>query len=251
MGRRRKIVVCVSALLVSFAFGQAGQTTSKFEVSSVKPPPTDKLSPARMGCAGDRFTSAAFPLRRLVQWAYDLPPTRIHGLPDWVNDSDSAYEIEAKASAVVNDAQCKAAVQSLLADRFKMAARIERQETRVYALTVTKKGSKMREVNPGTEGAGVHINGVPHRTQGEVPPGISMLQFATRLSAFPSIGSPVIDRTNLTGIYSFDLNFSASDDDGLPSITTALGEQLGLKLESTKALVEVLVVDHIEKPTAN
>jgi uncharacterized protein (TIGR03435 family) len=253
MKRRLEILVCSSALLVSFEFGQTQETASNFEVSSVKPPA--RLSPGRIGCTGDRFAFGGFPLTRLIQWAYGLPPTRIQGLPVWVtdivNNNDSAYEIEAKASAAVNEAQCKAMVKSLLADRFKMVASVQEREMRVYALTVAKKGHKMREVGPGSEGAGVYINGVRHRTPGEIPPGISMAQFATRLSAFPVLGIPVIDNTGLTGLYTFNMNFSIREDDGLPTIWTALEEQLGLKLESIKAPIEVLVVDRVERPTSN
>jgi uncharacterized protein (TIGR03435 family) len=253
MRRRLKILVCSSALLVLSAFGQTPSTTSSFEVISIKPPL--RLSGARRGCTGDRFVFGGFALTFLIQWAYGLPPTRIQGLPVWVtdvvNNNDSAYEIEAKASAAVNEAQCKTMVQSLLADRFKMVSSIQEREMRVYALTVAKKGHKMREAGPGSEGAGAYINGIRHRTLEEIPPGISMAQFATRLSAFPILGIPVIDHTGLAGLYTFNMNFSIREDDGLPTIWTALEEQLGLKLEATKASLEVLVVDHIERPAAN
>jgi len=254
MGSQRKTLVCVSALFVCVAFGQTPPTTSHFEVSSVKP--TLGFSVGRIGCTGNRFAfGGGCPLTRLIQWAYNLPPTRIHGLPtwvtDWVNKTDSMFEIEAKSSEAVNEEQCKAMVQSLLVDRFKMVASIQEREMRMYALTVAKKGHKMLEVGPGSEGAGVYINGVRHRTPGEIPPGISMAQFATRLSAFPVLGIPVIDKTGLTGLYTFNLDFSIREDDGLPAIWTALEEQVGLKLESIKGAIEVLVIDHVEKPTAN
>jgi uncharacterized protein (TIGR03435 family) len=192
----------------------------------------------------------------LIRWAYDLPPTRIQGLPDWVTDyvnkTDSMYEIEAKASGAVDEAQCKALVQSLLADRFKMSSRLETKEMRVFALTVGKKGSKMHEVQPGDSSAATVANlQLPLSIVDGNPTGISMSGFATYLSRVPAVRIPVIDQTGLQGIYSFDLNFTVRDDDGLPGISTALQEQLGLKLEPVNAPVEVLVVDHIERPTAN
>jgi uncharacterized protein (TIGR03435 family) len=171
---------------------------------------------------------------------------------DWVNKTDSMYEIEAKASEAVNETQCKAMVQSLLADRFKMSSRLETREMRVFALTVIKKGSKMHEVRPGDSSAATAGGGqLPLSVANGKPTGISMPDFATYLSRVPAVRIPVIDRTWLTGIYSFDLNFTVRDDDGLPAISTALQEQLGLKLEPIKAPIEVLVVDHIERPTAN
>jgi len=91
-------------------------------------------------------------------------------------------------------------------------------------------------------------------TLGDAPAGISMPQLARRLSAVPILGIPVIDRTGLTDFYSFNLNFAISllgDSEERPAIQTAVEEQLGLKLERTKATIEVLVVNHIERPTAN
>src|SRR5580700_10219536 len=133
---RRITVAALAALVVSAALGQSQSEAPHFEVISVKPPVT--FSVARMGCTGDRFVSGGLPLMRLIQWAYGLPPTRIQGLPDWVTDwgsaKDSWYEIEAKASAPPSDAQCKAMAQSLLADRFKMVARLQDREMRVYGL---------------------------------------------------------------------------------------------------------------------
>jgi uncharacterized protein (TIGR03435 family) len=78
-----------------------------------------------------------------------------------------------------------------------------------------------------------------------------MAQLANRLSAVPALGFPVVDKTGLSGIYSFSLSFSIREDDGLPPIMSAVEQQLGLKLESTKALVDILVVAHIERPTPN
>ncbi len=245
------------ALAAAFALGQSPFEAPHFEVVSVKPPPPVGQAGARRGCTGDRFVFAGVPLAFLIRWAYDLPPTRIQGLPDWVTDyvnkTDTMYEIQAKASAAVNEGQCKAMVQSLLADRFKMVARVGPREVRLYALTVAKKGPKMREVRPGSEGTQVTINGGPWRSVDVSGPwpGASMADLALRLSGTPIVGLPVIDRTGLMGIYSFDLTFSVTEGDGRPAISTALQEQLGLKLESIKAPIEVLVVDHIERPAAN
>jgi uncharacterized protein (TIGR03435 family) len=165
---------------------------------------------------------------------------------------ESAYQIEAKAPAAMSEAQCRAMVQSLLASRFKMAAHREQREMRGYALTVTKKGAKMREVAPGSKDFAIMNGGVTFQSATRPDhAGVSMAIFANALSGLRAVDLPVIDRTGLPGIYAFELNFSMREDDGLPTIWTALQEQLGLKLESIKAPIEVLVVDHIERPTAN
>jgi uncharacterized protein (TIGR03435 family) len=192
------------------------------------------------------------PVDWLVRWAYQLSTARIEGLPAWTSDRVARYQIEAKASAALNEAGCKAMVQSLLTSRFKMTAHREQREMRAYALTVTKKGPKMREVSPGSKDFAI-MNGEVTFLSATSPDhvGVSMARFADALSGLWAVGLPVIDRTGLPGIYAFELNFSVREDDGLPSITTALQEQLGLKLESIKAPIEFLVVDHIERPTAN
>jgi uncharacterized protein (TIGR03435 family) len=246
------------AVMTACAFGQTRPEALHFEVVSVKPPPTGRWSAGRLGCTGDRFAFSGMPLTRLIQWGYDLPPSRIQRLPDWITDwvnkTESMYEVEAKASSAVSEAQCKAMVRTVLADRFQMVSRVESKEMRVYALTVAKRGLRMREVKPGSKGDGVRINKIPVRsvaTLGDLPDAISMAVLATRLSAFPILGVPVIDRTGLTGRYSFDLECSTSENDERPPIGVALEEQLGLKLEATKAPIEMLVVSHIEKPKAN
>ena len=244
------------------SYGQPKRQT--FDIVSVKPPPDHGQSYARRGCTGDRFRFSGMALTWLIRWAYDLPPTRIQGLPDWITDwvnkNDSMYEIEAKAQGPVDDLQCKAMVRSLLEDRFRMTTRRETKEMRVYALTVSSKGAKLLEVKKGTTGKGAFFNGDPllKRVSSAVaftdpapPGGVSMVELTDRLSAAPVVGLPVIDKTGLKGVYSFRLDFSVREGDDRPAIAEALEEQLGLKLVPTKAPIEVLVVDHIERPKPN
>jgi uncharacterized protein (TIGR03435 family) len=138
-----------------------------------------------------------------------------------------------------------------------MTGRLEAREMPVYALTVGKRGPRMRKVRPDAKDGGVNFNGGRVRSvssYGDTPAGLSMAQLAKRLSAVPILGLPVIDRTGLEGIYSFDLNFAIGengDSDDRPAIWTAVEEQLGLKLEKTRAKVDVLAISHIERPTAN
>lgn len=193
------------------------------------------------------------PLSFVITWSYELSNSRILGMPDWVKDREYAYDIEAKSTALMSDEQCKLMVRPLLADRFKMAVHREAREIRAYALTVGKNGAKLHVATPEVAGDGVRINGARFQTVSdpEGPKGLSMPRLADFLGNLPAVGLPVVDRTALSGIYSFDLAFSLRDGDDRPSIFTALQEQLGLKLESTKAPVEFLVVDHIEKASVN
>ncbi len=138
-------------------------------------------------------------------------------------------------------------VRSLFAGRFKLAAHTEMRESPVYLLTVAKNGPKLPK-----GGGGVKLNGSVQVGAGGVPTwadGWTMPALAGYLS--DSVGRPVVDRTGLVGVYGITLNFSRTDNDDRPSIFTAVREQLGLKLDAGRAPIEMLVVDHIEKPGDN
>ena len=137
-------------------------------------------------------------------------------------------------------------VQSLFADRFKLVAHREMKESPVYLLTIAKTGSKL---HPG--GAVRFNGGVQGDASGKPdwPDGMTMSQLAGILSNYTD--RLVVDRTGLTGTYGITLDFSLTDRDDRPSIFTAVQEQLGLKLEPTKAPVEVLVIDSVNKPSEN
>ncbi len=200
-------------------------------------------------CMGDRFTSS-MPLEYLIRWAYNLSQPHIQNLPDWANDNINRYSIEAKALAAIDESTCKLMVQSMLATRFKMTAHREAKEMRAYALVQSKKGAKMREATRPTDIASIN-DAKFWSASNSAPAGVSMARLASALSGRPEIGAPVVDRTGLLGTYVFDLKYSSTEGDNLPTIWTALEEQLGLKLESIKTSVEVLVIDHIEKPVGN
>lgn len=206
----------------------------------------------RRECSGNRFVTSGMPLALIIRWSYDVSPGQIVGLPSWTSDREHAYDIDARASQSMTQAQCKQMVQDLIVRRFNMTVRREQREMRAYALTVAKGGPKMRAAMPD-EAGGVRFNGAFFRppSNEEAPGGIGMGAFATYLGGLPAVGQPVIDRTGLHGAYSFDLNFSIRDKDDLPSIWTAVQEQLGLKLEAVRAPIELLIIDHIEKANAN
>ncbi len=200
-------------------------------------------------CAGNRFT-ARLPLDFVVRWAYELGRPFLEGLPGWASDTAHTYSIEARAPAEMSAGQCKVMVKSMLTGRFKMTAHQEQREMRAYALTVGKHGAKMRAPKSQDELAWVN-NMVFMSAYDPEHGGVTMARFASSLGGLPQIGMPVVDRTGLTGNYVFELEFSVKEDDGLPSLQTALEEQLGLKLDLIKAPIEVVVVDHIERPTPN
>ena len=152
--------------------------------------------------------------------------------------------------------------QALLADRLKLKAHFETRQVPIFALVVATGGLKMHEAQSGDTyanglkrgdgkplGAGVFSMG-----NGSVTAqGVSLDTLVLNLPGIT--GHLVENKTGLTGIYDFTLHYSASDppppDSTAPSIYTAIEEQLGMKLESTKGPVQVLVIDHVERPSEN
>ena len=225
-----------------------------YDVVSVKPHKGDDGS-------WWRTTSGAFsaevPVRSLIMSAYNLIMLdQVSGLPDWAErdsfdvegklDSDTA-EAFARLSRSDQSRQRQLMMQALLADRFKLRIRRETRELAVYNLVIAKGGIKMKEAPP-TERSSYSMG--LGRINGDAMQ-IDNLAF----SLSNPVGRLIIDKTGLTGKYQVSLNWAWNDEPGSgdtgPSIFTALQEQLGLKLEPAKAPIDVVVIDHIERPSEN
>jgi bla regulator protein blaR1 len=200
-------------------------------------------------------------------------PDRIVGLPDWA--TKERYDIDAKVSgedlaewqkSMAQASMLPAMLQTMLADRCKLVTHREMKDQSVYLLTVGKGGIKFKETDPAdTPPAGVTLPGgvIMVRSNNSLELyGTTMGFFATMLSGMGNAG-PIEDRTGLMGRYNIVVKSiisvrspsgpqsggtEASDPSG--TVFSAVGE-LGLKLEHSKAPVETLVIDHMERPTAN
>jgi uncharacterized protein (TIGR03435 family) len=242
------------------------QSSPAFEVASVRPRGAADHGPAMSSCSNGRFISLG-PLRGLLLWAYDLKPYQLVGVPDWdptvMFDNTGLYAIEAKASGPVTEDVCKLMAQTLMLDRFKMVVHRESREMPVYALMVAKKGPKLKIASDSdSTGNKIVVNGRPMGTPVGTPadfkpPGWSMDTLADFLRI--GVDRPVVNRTGLEGLYRINFDFSTSNPNpnyepppgAGPDVKTALEEQMGLTLESAKAPVQMLVIDHMEKPDAN
>jgi len=231
------LFVCLNAL------GQAS-----FEVASIKPHPGIITYSADPSPKGDRVVGVASTLIDMITTAYNVRYDQISGGPDWTKSDH--FDLEAKASAPITRAQMRPLLQALLGERFKLQIHRETKEVPMYALVVAKGGAKLHQPNEENRGdIRVGPDAIMHLT---VSKG-TMAQLAERLSS-NGAGRPVMDRTGLTGAYSFKLdwiNGTPGIDAAAPSLFVALEEQLGLKLEPIKGPGEVIVIDHAEKPTAN
>lgn len=259
---------------------QADPKPPAFEVASVKPAKTEALLQKGFSCSTpsrERFSGFGR-LRFFIACAYDIPWARasqqIVGSPAWIDDD--LFEIEATTTSdhlLASPSEVRGVLQSLLADRFRLAVHRETRQTPAYALVIARRdgrlGPNLRPIqtNCGDWIAGGR-RGAPPPIPGDLPCGRQTVSaFAFRSSAMPfsqlvnllagRVERPVHDQTNLSGVFAIDLRWrpeqSTSDtnvSDDLPtSIFTALQEQLGLKLEPTKVPVDVLVIDHVQRPT--
>jgi len=259
-----------------------------FEAASVKPNKSGEQGSSIRRQPGGRLTATNFPLRALITFAYQLQPFQLVGDPSWIRNEN--FDIVAKMEgdpAPVPPGQgpdpLMLAMRSLLADRFKLAVHRETREMDIYALVLARPdgtlGPKLARTTTDCEALMKANRGGPPPT----PPGANapflcgmrgtlgkvvansmpMNVFANNLSQ--RMQRVVVDRTGLTGGWDFELTFASEPpagplppgaetpqvDPNAPSLVTAIQEQLGLRLQSTKGPVEVLVVDAIERPTSD
>jgi uncharacterized protein (TIGR03435 family) len=268
------------------AQAQVSASRPSFEVASIKEN-TSGDSRTRMATEpGGHLLVTNAQLKELIAVAYLNPQPfldHVLGGPDWL--ASARYDINAKAITDFEprpDGPAKELLQmmqSLLEERFKLRTHHETRELPIYQLVVARAdgrlGPEMRPSDSDCDAiaAGIRAGVPPPRKPGEPPPcgsmggpariiagGVTMPQFATTLST--RLERPVVDKTNLTGRFKFTLAFTPEQmptgtpppgvppiDPNGPSFFTALQEQLGLKLESVKGPVDVLVVDSIERPT--
>lgn len=188
-------------------------------------------------------------LSHLIYIAYDLPSvSSIKGAPDWVMSGTDRYTVEAKAEdpSKVTDAQLQQMLQNLIVERFKLKFHWETTERPGFRLVVGKNGPKLQ---PSTSDESVAMFGAKRRccAQG-VPIDMTVRGYSMRVLAnvLSNIGpGPVVNQTGLKG--EFDFNLSWDETNG-PELTTALQEQLGLKLEPQKVPVPQFVIESAEKP---
>jgi uncharacterized protein (TIGR03435 family) len=262
---------------------QAGKPA--FEVISIKPNTAGEGSANVGDQPGGRFVASRITLRRVIQFAYRDNQQFIGG-PSWLDDD--RWDIEARAAAgtvppragipdmTIPDTVALM-VQSLLEDRFKLKSHRETRELPLYELTVTKGGTKLKLSDDQTPPAAL-LGGGGNQRGGALPRGgIRLGRGNLEAQAQPisiltaALGAlytdrPVVDKTGLKGLY--DIKVQWTPDPGLtanaapggipgagaplgPSLFTALEEQLGLKLESARGPLPVLVIDSVQKPSEN
>ena len=251
-----------------------------FEVASIKPNNSGSGSSRSGTRTGGYFFATNVSLKLLIMQAYRVLDFQVSGGPSWIEGDRFDIEARAEAGAVppptgppdpTRPDRMALMMQSLLEERFQLKLHRETRELLVYTLVVGKDGSKMQATVDGRPGPG-GLNAGSARTSG-VPGGVEMTASGISMATLSTMVSqqvrrPVIDITNLTGLFDLTLKWSPQANSSAlvpaggpeppppvepsgPSIFTALQEQLGLKLESTKGPVEVLIIDSVQKPSEN
>ncbi len=263
-------VALLLPLFAGFVYGPAlraqtaAATRPVFTVASVKPHvwPAGGLDGPRLWLrrSGDRIEWHCAPFQFVLRYAYRIPDFRISGIP--LPGIGECYDIDAVAEGAPPDDQLRLMFRSLLEDRFAMKVHWETKEMQVDRLLVAKGGSTLK---PAEGVSKVLVNGTKlapgHAIVHVMGPGehhlagsrATMEQLAEALSL--AVSQPVVDQTGLTGTFDFDVEFQPEqgldDPSGSPFIQTAIRKTLGLRLESGKVPVEVLVIDHVGELSEN
>lgn len=243
----------------------AADVDPAFEVATIKPSNPDSPGKGININRARQFTTRNTTLSDLVTFAYGLHPKQLVGAPDWVRKDKFDILAKPDADGMPNDKQIKTMMQKMLADRFQLAFHREKQDLSVYAIVIGKDGQKLTPSGgdpnslPGIgSGGGLGNLIVRNATIGDFS---GFMQFMI-------MDKPVVDQTGLQGRFNFTLkwtpdefqypNFAgpkprppADTADAPPDLYSAIQQQLGLKIESTKAPVDVLVIDKVSKPSAN
>ena len=249
--------VILSALVFSSALAQTPSTPTPeltFDVASIKK--SQSLEP--MGTIGPRpggrVVGINIPPRALIFWSYNIRPYQIAG-PDWIGMD--RFDVEAKAAGDAPVDRLRAMMQTLLADRFHMAVHRETRDADGFALVRVRSDRLGPSLVLGTADCLASFASSPRCNENRYSQGnltsVGMPSSFLAISISQALGAPVLDQTHLVGTFDVTLQWSpemapAAD---LPSIFTAVREQLGLKLERTRVPIEVLVIDRIEHPTDN
>ena len=223
----------------------------EFEVATVKqsPPPEGDLIQINLGrLLNDKLTFGNASLSDCLKYAYGIASDAQLVGPEWIKSKDVRFDIVAQAPPNTPHDQVELMLQTLLAERLKVTVHHEQRELPHLALIAGKNGPKLKEAKASTAGNSAMRGRINANN-------MQMRGLATLLSRFER--QTVVDKTGLKGYFEFKLDWTPddgikSDDSGGPSLFSAVQEQLGLKLESQKGPLDVLVVDHAEKmPTDN
>lgn len=244
----RRFGAVLGLCLLACAIGARAQAT--FAVAAIRP----SGQQVKFEADGRTTTSLGHLLMKdvtvgtCIKWAYGVQQSQVVG-PSWLTSEH--FDIDAKADDPVDIPQLKLMLQALLAERFKLTLHHEKKELKSFVMTVAKSGLKMRPSAPDV------VHSWQNSANGTVATGIPMREFADYMAG--PMEAPIVDETGLDGKYDFTLDFTnylAADDRVMHREMTgvliaAMQGELGIKLEGRKSMVDVMIIDHAEKPSEN
>jgi uncharacterized protein (TIGR03435 family) len=228
----------------------AADAAMTFETATIKPSKSEEGFSIQI--QGRRFATTGTTLIDVMKYAYGLHATQIVGVPKSLQSERFDVLADPPTETRPPSDQIKAMVRGLVTKRFGMNSHIEKRELPVYAIVAAKGGPKLSKsiLDPDSIPSGIGSPGTGRFRAVNA----SMQDIAAFLQRYV-MDRPVIDETGIAG--RFDVNIRWTPDgatagaDDLPGFYTAIQEQLGLQLEAVKAPVDVLVIDHVEQPSAN
>lgn len=249
--------IAFAALMASTLFAQS--TAWEAIIKPARPTGNEALV---VSSGGHRLQSIYSPVADVMTFCYDIHRRQIIDGPSWLRTDRFDIDAQLDGDNRRNRTEWQAILREILADRFKLTFHRETRELSVFALTSGKGPPKLAtKGDPNTGGT----FGFPGLGNLIINNG-SMQYLATVMQRYV-LDRPVIDRTGITGAYTFELHWRPDEfqfasfvggaitppkaDDDRPDLSTAFQQQLGIRLESIKAQVEVLVIDHAEKPSEN
>jgi len=260
----RQLVIPFAVALATLAAPRAQDAGPAFEVASLKRT-KPLLTPTFYQVANDRLSIGNVPLRMLLQLAYGMEPQQVVGGPEWVDFE--RYDITARAAQpFASPGQWRAMLRALLIERFQLKVERETRPAKVLALVLARADGRLGDglrrattkceeltdpsSSPGDDPCGLLAANRASVTGRMAVRGLT-IDMLTRLLR-SEVGQEVRDETGLSGVFDWELAFaprqgSPSDPDSA-AIFTAVQEQLGLRLEARRSTLDVIVIDHVERP---
>jgi uncharacterized protein (TIGR03435 family) len=241
----------------------AANANPVFEVATIKP--SDPNRPGKLfSIRGTEVITINTTVDDLVTFAYNVHVRQIVGAPAWAESDKFDVTGKPEGGALPNLSQFRVMIQKLLADRFQLAFHHDKKELTVYAITVGKNGARLTK----SESAGT-VPALLFQGLGNLPARNATMEEFAGVMQGAVLDRPVVDQTELTGRFDFQLRWTPDETqfaalrgpgppptppvgtETYPDLFTAIQQQLGLKMVSTKAPTDVLVIDKVEKPSGN
>jgi uncharacterized protein (TIGR03435 family) len=236
-----------------------------FSVATIKPNPSGATSMQRLTTNGHDFTVRNASLGDLISFAYNVQMKQVLGAPSWVDED--RYDVDARQDqdGLANDKQLRSMARKLIEDRFQLKVHRDKRELPAFVLSVGKDGQKLTPTEVKGPLPGMGFRPAPGGLKLQINNGT--LDDLTDFLQSAVLDRPVVNQTGIPGRFDIGVTFMPDDSqfkghppklpaetdttDTAPNLFEAVQQQLGLKLAAEKAAVDVIIIDHVEKPSPN